>query len=156
MAEKKGFVKRSFGAMFNVSRWIAWGSIVGSTKIIWGIARDVFAGSQKSKEVISETFEEAVQRLALTEEDIKQRQKTFLRNAIAFFIISLLLFAYTIYLLLSFYLLATLVNLLLTTLVLVYAYREHFWYTQMKYRKLGLNFKMWWRLLFNINKGMAL
>jgi hypothetical protein len=156
MAKKKGFIKRSFGSMFNVTRWIAWGEIAGSTKIIWGIARNTLITDRSPKDAISETFEEAVQRLALTKEDIKQRQKTFLHNSIAFLIIGVLLFAYAIYLLVNSYLLATFISLLLTTLVLVYAYREHFWYTQMKYRKLGLNFKIWWRLLFNINKGMVL
>jgi intracellular multiplication protein IcmV len=156
MAEKKGFIKKSFGSMFNVTRWIAWGEIVGSSKIIWGITRNTLTTDRSPKDAISETFEEAIQRLALTEDDIKIRQKTFLRNSIVYLIISMLLFAYVIYLLVNGYILATFTSLLLTSLVLVYAYREHFWYTQMKHRKLGLNFKIWWRLLFNINTGMVL
>jgi intracellular multiplication protein IcmV len=146
MAEKKGLFKRSFGAMFNIPRWIAWGSIVASTKIVWEIGRDLFVNPAKS--VIPETFEEAAQRLNLTEEDIKQRQKTFLHNAIAFLVISIILLTYTIYLLVNSYWLATFVGSLLTALILVYAYREHFWYTQIKYRKLGLDFKTWRQLLF--------
>ena len=146
MAEKKGFIKRSFGAMFNVSKWISWTEIVSSTKIFWKIARDIFVHSPNK--ISSETFEEAVHRFALTENDIKQRQKTFLRNSLIFLIISMLLLSYTIYLLAHAYLLATFTGFLLTALVLVYAYREHFWYTQVKHRKLGLNFKTWWQLLF--------
>jgi len=146
MIKKKGIIRRTLGSMFNVQRWFSLPTIIISTKIFWKFARDIFV-RQPSMAATSETFEEAVKRFSLTEEDIKQRGKAFLRNSLMFLFISMILFFYTIYLLVNAYLLATFISALLTILVLVYAYREHFWYTQIKHRKLGLNFKIWWQLL---------
>lgn len=152
MAEKKGYVRRSVRSMFNVSKWFAWGEVVASSKIFFSIAKGVL--KRPSEKALEETFEEAVQRLHLTEEDIKYRQKALFRNAAIFLGMSAILLIYTIYLLTKAHILAFFMGLLLTALVLTFAYREHFWYTQVKYRKLGLDFKTWRRLF--LKKGETL
>ena len=65
-----------------------------------------------------------------------------------FLTMGILSLIYTVYLLINGFLLATVMGTLLTTLILVYAYREHFWYTQVKHRKLGLDFTAWRQLIF--------
>lgn len=146
MAEKKGFIRRAAGSVFNINKWIAWRDIAVSSKIFFSIARGVL--KRPTVKISEETFEEAVQRLHLTEEDIKTRQKVLFRNTIIFLIMSGLLLIYTIYLLSTLHIIAFLMSLLLNILIFTFAYREHFWYTQIKYRKLGLDFKTWRQLIF--------
>ncbi len=63
--------------------------------------------------------------------------------ALLYFAIAVGLFVYTIVLLSSYVFLGSLVSLILVVVALALAYREHFWFTQMKHRRLGLKFQDW-------------
>lgn len=92
--------------------------------------------------VRQESFEEAMIRMHLSEEDIKARMKTCLILSIVYSCCTLLFLIYTVYMVWHGHL-GMILGFLVTILVAVFAYREHFWYFQMKTRTLGRTFKEW-------------
>ena len=104
------------------------------------------------KSTRTETFEQAVARLGLDEQTLKQRQQTFLRMAMFYAAIALGLFGYAIYLLVGANFLAGIMSLVLSLLALTLAFRQHFWYFQIKQRKLGCTVKEWFYNTFGVAK----
>lgn len=84
-----------------------------------------------------ETYEEAVSRLRLTEKDLLERMRQCLISAWIYFSVALLLFLYGFYLLIYVSFSGFVIAWVLTALAGVYAYRDAFWYYQMKVKKLG-------------------
>lgn len=91
----------------------------------------------------TEDFESAMRRLNLSDADIKQRQSDLLRLSIMMLIITVGVFIYFCYHLGAGHLLGAMVSLVLTVLCSVLSFRHHFWYFQIKQRKLGCTFKEW-------------
>lgn len=140
-------VFRSIGKVFkplvNFPLWLGWKQISSSTKDIKETAEFIFNKSDP-KEKKKETFEQAVYRLRLDEKDIHRRAMNFLRLAIFYLVFSFVLFIYAIYLFLeTSHLLAVAMTFALSIVLLAYAYREHFWYFQLKKRKFGCTLKEW-------------
>lgn len=127
----------------NCKRMLGWDQLKGSASNAYSAARDVWDRDKHRKTVRQETFEQAVARLKLSESDLARRQKSFFRTSLLFLSIAVLVFLYAVNLFLSGLLLATFISLVLVAMALALAYRDHFWYTQMKHRRLGLTFKNW-------------
>lgn len=140
--KRKGFVRRSIKSMFDVKRWVAWDDVKSTSKGVWKLGKDLFEPQVAEHH---ETFDEAVQRMQMTEKDILERKTGFLRLALIYLVMALALFIYTVYIFISGHFFTSILCLTLTVLILVYAYKEHFWYTQIKHRKFGLKFKEWLR-----------
>jgi intracellular multiplication protein IcmV len=87
-----------------------------------------------------ETFEEAVARLGLDEKSIQKRIQQCLLSAWIYLACSVALFIYGICLLIFTHFTGAFIAWLLAVLAGVFAYREAFWYCQMKKRKLGCSF----------------
>lgn len=133
----------------NFPQWLGWKQIVSSTRALKELAKTAFQISKGESR--KESFEQAVSRLRLTEEDLKKRKKMFLRMALFYFLIGAGLFGYGIYLFVSTpYFLGGLLTLILSMLMFTYAYREHFWYFQLKARKLGCSFNDWMAFTFSL------
>lgn len=133
-------VKWSLKPFFDISQWVAATEVKRQARLIREQAIDV--GSVKKAER-SESFEEAASRLGLTTQDIISKQKTFLRLALCFIAMSLLALSYAIYL---FWHAAPWAGGIAFTVGLValgYAFRYHFWFFQVKQRKLGCTTREW-------------
>ena len=91
-----------------------------------------------------ETFEQAVERFNLSEDMIRTRTRQFLWTSIIFFLFGLMSFVYTGYLIYSKEVLTSFIGLGVTGLIFAYSFRYHFWFFQMKNRKLGCTFQEWW------------
>ncbi len=87
-----------------------------------------------------ETFEEAMTRLRLSEKDIQARMRHCYISSWIYFSVALLLFLYGGYLLIYSTFSGFIIAFVLSGLAGVYAYRDAFWYFQMKSRKLGCSF----------------
>lgn len=125
-----------------VKRGLGIGELKESYKSLSESAKDMF-NYEKNKSSIKETFEEAVVRLNLSPEMIEKRRKNLLFSGILYSAIAVAIFIYSIYLLFSGVLLGTFISLVLVGIALGLAFRDHFWYTQMTQRRLGLSFKEW-------------
>ena len=126
----------------NFPQWMGLKQITTTTRDLKDIVKVVFRTKEKAKD--QETFEQAFIRLGLNEEMVQQRIKKLQKLSIYYVLFGITLVAYTVYLIVSTdYILAPIMTLILSALMFTYAYREHFWYFQMKTRKLGCNFKDW-------------
>jgi intracellular multiplication protein IcmV len=91
-----------------------------------------------------ETFEQAVARLQLTEQDLLDRKKEFFRLFIISLIISIGLFCYTMFITINYQnLYGFILGMAVTVLGLSKTFKYHFWLTQITKKKLGLTFKDW-------------
>ncbi len=126
--------------MVSVKSWVSWDAIKGNTSYIKDTAKIAF-GVEKSER--KETFEEAKARLNLTDAQIKDQQAGFLRIALIIGAFGMLSLLYTFYLLWNLQIGAMFVALAVSSLCFVTAARYHFWYFQVKNRKLGCTWREW-------------
>ena len=136
----KGGLKWAFKPFVNVHEWIGLRSIKFMTKGVANAVKVTFATDKPQQQ---ETFEEAVTRLKLSPGAIEQRKQSFLRIALVMGILGVFCLFYMLYLLWSGYLGAGCFALVVAMIVFAYAYRFHFWYFQLKSKKLGCTFKEW-------------
>lgn len=133
---------RPFKPFLNFSTFLGVKELKGSYENLTGMAKGV-TKQQKKEDIIQETFEQAQARLALSEQDLINRKKSFFQMSICYFIMAVLLFAYMFYLAFTGVVLGVFISFVLVIVALAFSYREHFWYTQMQHRRLGLTFKDW-------------
>ncbi len=127
-----------FRQMFNVSGWMGMSNLTQSASDIVKSFKDLSLTREAARR---ETFDEAMQRLGMKEADVLLRIRQCYYTAWFYVACSLLLFAYAIYLITLHIFLGAIITLILTLLAGALAYRESFWYFQMKVRKLGCTFK---------------
>jgi intracellular multiplication protein IcmV len=137
----KDIFKVSRKTFFNPTAWLGLSTILGTFKNSWRIIRALFIVPTVKH---AETFEQAAVRLNLTEADIKESEQRFLLFALLFLVLGCGAFVYGFYLLFEH---GTVSGLLLALavagLLLTQAFRFHFWFFQIKYRKLGCTFQEW-------------
>lgn len=90
-----------------------------------------------------ETFAAASKRLSLNEQEILKKQNALLRLSILMCVLSLAMIGYVIYNFYQHYYRAGIISFVLVLLALVLAFRYHFWYYQIKAKKLGCSFREW-------------
>lgn len=150
------FVGKMFKPFVNFPAWMGLKQIYATTRELKNLVKTVFKLGKpeaEEKNPSNETFEQAMTRFNLNDEQLLQRQKQFIKQAILYFTLGLALLIYAIHLLITthFYL-ASIVTLILSVLMFTYAYRQHFWYFQIKSRKLGRTFKDWVAFAFKGTK----
>ena len=92
----------------------------------------------------NETFEQAIERLHLTEKDIQKRQQHFLTLSLIFSFFALLVTIYCIYLAWNAHWIAAIISFSVVLIILTQVFRYHFWHFQVKQRRLGCSLKEWW------------
>lgn len=133
------FSRKTF---FNPRGWIGYDELKAYNRIIFSNLKDLYTPTKAER---TENFEQAMERLNLTEEDVQNTAKQYLKYTVIFVILSGIAFAAAFYLLIehgsiSGWMLA----IASTLLLLVQAFRFHFWHFQIKYRTLGCTLKEWW------------
>lgn len=123
-----------------VDRWVSFSYVRKSFSGIKDATSGLFTIKQATK---PETFEEALLRLKLTETDIAERQKEFLRLALLFSVLSFGLLLYALYWAMHLAISATLISFCLCAFCLSQGFRFHFWHFQVKHRKLGCTVEEW-------------
>lgn len=136
MASKKRF----FGSHLQFSRWMGLSEIKSNARNIKSLFSSLGNFDTGAE---SETFEQAQTRLNLTEEDIVNRTMYFLRLALVYLFCAICMIVYATYLYFTKDYMGSFMCLPILSVILSFAFREHFWYTQMKHRKLGMTGKDW-------------
>ena len=91
-----------------------------------------------------ETFEEAMQRLNITEAELNARRKEFTRLMFIYLAISLSIFAYTVYIVtMHKNFMGFMMGFAITIYSLTYVFKYHFWIYQIKHKKLGCTLREW-------------
>jgi intracellular multiplication protein IcmV len=125
--------------LVNFPRWMGVNQLRINAQFITTIWQDL---KLHRPPVRRETFAEAKTRLNLTEDDIQKRLNNCLLLSVIYGLCTLILLGYTLYLIIHFQL-GVILSFLLTSLMAALAYREHFWYFQLKTRTLGNSFSNW-------------
>ncbi len=136
-------MKKVGGMVFNfrVNQWIGLDHIKSNSKNLYNIGQAAVTPEQPDHE---ETFEEALKRLNITEDEVKQRKIEFTRLMIIYIFVALLVFSYSIYIVVVFKnFMGFFMGLAVTLFALVHSFKYHFWLYQIRHRKLGCTLKDW-------------
>ncbi len=136
-------VKKAGGYVvnFKVTKWAGLDQIKDSTRGVANLGRNLFLAEQAN---YAETFEEAMQRLNITQEQLNERRKEFTRLMIIYFFISLAIFAYSIYVVaVHKNFMGFMMGFAITLYALTYVFKYHFWIYQIKNKKLGCTLREW-------------
>lgn len=141
------FVKKQAQSNFNVKKWIGFDQVKRTGGFISETYRDLY--QQGKTDGVKETFEDAMRRYNLSEADLQRRMKSSLMIARICTIFGGVVLLYTFYLFALSDMISGLLTLAFSALMLVYGFREHFNYYQMKQRRLGCSVSEWFRSLYS-------
>lgn len=135
----------AFKSFLNVKAWVGFDEIKQTFGTITGSLKHLFIPQQAK---FHETFEEAKARLGLSEADLKQKEQDFLRLAIILFLISLTILFYAAYFAWNGFFAAFTLTFSVCLIALGHAFRYHFWFFQVRSRKLGCSIRDWYESSF--------
>jgi len=151
--EAKKAVKISRKTFFNPRGWLGYDSLKVQTQAILGFASGIFTVSEPTR---SETFEQAMQRLNLTEQSLQQKLSFYLIFATVFALSGVATILFGFWLLIYHKTFSGFVlSIPSAGLLLVNAFRYHFWAFQIKHRKLGCTFAEWRQGKINHGDGTS-
>jgi intracellular multiplication protein IcmV len=133
---------RFFGRIVKPREWGDTSRLMTFTQYIGQLFKTLFI---PQKQAGGETFEAATSRLQLTEEALLARQNALYRWSLAMCGCAFLIFIYAIYHLIFGTLHAFILSLVIMCIALTMAFRYHFWFFQLKQRKLGCTLKEWFK-----------
>lgn len=140
MAIRDAF-KVSRKTFFNPRAWLGYDSLKDQTRTIRGFVKEAIT---VRKPDITESYDEALKRLDMKEEDARKAGRTYLIYALIFFFLGVLDFIYGCYLIFHHgAFLGLVLALAVCTLLLAQAFRYHFWYFQIRSQRLGCTFQEW-------------
>jgi len=148
---KVNFMKKQKGSrtlnvlksVFDVRRWIDYDRLKFFTLYLGKGFKKMFV-PQKS-EGKSKTFTETVERLSLVDQDLEIKQRALWRLSMLMLVLALAIMVYSAYHFIQGSYRAAIMSLVVSMIGLVLAFRYHFWYFQIKERKLGCSFMEWFR-----------
>ncbi len=147
----KDIFKISRKTFFDPTAWLGWNELSSYNRVIGSTLKTTFTPDETRR---TESFEQALQRLRVTDAELQETAKRYRLYALLFLMLTLgsllvgfyYLFAYKTF---AGWVLATLMALLFGT----QAFRFDFWYFQIKQRKLGCTVDEWWRDKVGTPKG---
>lgn len=143
MKKKSGSrIVRVFKRIINVRSWSDWDRLTTFTAYIGNGVKRLFVPVKEAK---PDSFDEALQKFHVSEGELIAKQKALFRLCLIMLGMAVLIFIYA-----SFHLFygtyrAAIISYVVMMIALALSFRYHFWYFQMKTRRLGCTFKQWWR-----------
>ncbi|GAB4393258.1 MAG: type IVB secretion system protein IcmV [Gammaproteobacteria bacterium] len=135
-------VKKVVTPFVNVKAWMGWNNLKSTTADLKGLCKEVL--TVHKPKTGGETFEQAIQRLGLTEKDIQRRMQEFKYLAMLQAVLFVGVFLYSFYILFyADHIHGFFVGIALSLAIAALFFRFHFWYFQLKQRRLGCTFKDW-------------
>lgn len=140
-AESK--IGRIFKRIFNVRAWADWDRVKAFTVyLLNGIKKYFVPQGDQGK---GESFAAAKARLNLTDEELLSKQQGLFRLSVLMVTVAVLLLGYSVYHVFCGSFRAVVVSCVVMVISLVLAFRYHFWYFQIKERKLGCSIAEWFK-----------
>jgi intracellular multiplication protein IcmV len=131
-----------FSRLFDVKQWIDYDRVSAYTVYLYEGTKRLFV---KQPVIAKESFDEAKNRLGLSDIDIMIRMQALRRVAILMLVFAILLICYSGYRLWAGHYLASFIGFVAMGVSLALAFRYHFWYFQFKERRLGCTFTEWYK-----------
>lgn len=139
----KSVFKVTRKTFFNPSSWIGWNGLSDQLRTTWAAIKELFTARKPERQ---ETFEQAMQRFGLTDQDVELIRKRYFYYSVLFLVLAGIVLIYAFYLLILRYTFSGwLLGMAVTALLLSNAFRYNFWFFQIKHKKLGCTFAEWWR-----------
>ncbi|MCC5791854.1 MAG: type IVB secretion system protein IcmV [Legionellaceae bacterium] len=143
--QKSSRILQTLKQIFNVRYWSDFDRIKAFWHYMVRAFKKLFVPPTEPRQGSMESFEEAIKKMHMSQADLDVRQRALKRLSILMLTFAILIFGYSFYHLFwgawpGFYL-----SLVVSFLALVLAFRYHFWYYQIKSRKLGCSFAEWFR-----------
>lgn len=133
-------MKWMFSPLTQVKTWFGLSFLkAGASRLKKNI--DTALPEKKTKR--KESFEQAIKRLKLDNKAITDLEKRFLQMMLMMLFFAFLPLIYGIYLFFVTNALAASLAILVSSILFAYAFRFHFWYFQIKRRKLGCSVADW-------------
>ena len=137
-------VRGNFKRFFDVSAWLGTAEIKRNTKSLRALFQYLFVVKKPERK---ETFAEAVERYQLDDASLETRKKQFFMMAMVYLACCIVVLCYALYLYLHSHYRALFIAVAFGFMLFSLFFREHFWYTQIKHRRLGFTFSEWARSL---------
>ncbi len=132
-------------SVFRFRFWLDVERVRGFTQYLVALAKRMFVPQPPKK---GESFADAIARLNLTNEDLAKREQALLRVSYLMLFFAVMLFGYSIYQMVDGSILGVILSLIVTCIALALTFRYHFWYFQIKTKKLGCSWRVW------LNEGL--
>ncbi len=137
----KDVVKVSRKTFFNPVGWFGYDMLRAQFRLSRDVLKESFTPAEPTHK---ETFEEAMKRLNVTDEDVAETASRYFLFSIFFAICGLATLVFSFYILISHGSFAGFIlGVVSATLFVAFAFRYNFWTFQIKHRKLGCTFDEW-------------
>ncbi|MBA2650212.1 MAG: type IV secretion protein IcmV [Legionella sp.] len=136
--------KRIFFGIFKISRWLDWARVKAGSKYFYRSTKEIISPQVGKKQ---ESFNSAVHTYKLNDQELHIKQQALLRLSLLMLSFATLILGYAVYQFIFGTIHAGLLSLVVMGIALVLAFRYHFWYFQIKQRKLGCTFQEWVKAL---------
>lgn len=143
----KGRFKRLFNKYFDYRAWSDWKRTSAMTHYFISVFSRLFIPKEVNPEDAKQ-FDALVQEMGLTEDDLGVRLLNFRRMYLVMIAGAFLFYAYAMYQMLYGGVLSVILSLVFAFVSLALAFRYHFWYFQIKHRKLGCSIQEWFKTSF--------
>jgi intracellular multiplication protein IcmV len=140
--KKKSRIVNLFSRIINIRRWFDWERMKAYTLYLGNGVSRLFV---PQKQIQEESFDHAVKEFNLDDKNLLLKQKSLFRLSIIMVFLAFLILIYAGYQLFYGAIIAFIISLVVMMIALVLAFRYHFWYYQIKNRKLGCTFSEWYR-----------
>lgn len=140
----KDIFKVSRKTFFDPRGWADYDLAKVQSRELWNSSKNVLNTHIPEPEHV-ETFDQAMQRLNVKEEELSDISSTYLFFAGLFALFGLSMFGLTLVLLWGFYIAGAALATAFSVFLFSQAFQYHFWYFQIKHRKLGCTFDEWRR-----------
>src|SRR3990167_11146420 len=134
--------RKAFTAAFDLRKWSDLERMKGFTLYLENGIKNLFI---PRRQAAKQSFDEALQQYNVNEKDLLKKQNGLLRLSLLMCLVALGFLLYSIYLALFGSWHATVLSAVIMMLALTLAFRYHFWFFQIKQRKLGCTFQEWFQ-----------
>ena len=142
VSKTRGLFRMFYKTFFDVPSWIGVYQARYTNRTLFQYLKAIFKIKRSTRQ---ETFKQAIERMQLTEQDLRERVKVNNRNKWVFLITAGALCIYSGYLLFTAHVGGFVLGVAVLALSLVRAYQFSFWNFQIKHKKLGCSYKEWRR-----------
>ncbi|WP_367606414.1 type IVB secretion system protein IcmV [Legionella sp. W05-934-2] len=142
---KQSRIRSIFGRVFNFRYWVDYDRLKGYSLYLWNGFKRFFVPQNQQGAGSQMQFDKAIKEMNLSEADLKSREVALIRMSRLMAILAGFIFLYSFYHLFYGSLQAAFLCYSVTLIAVALAFRYHFWYFQIKERKLGCSFSQWFR-----------
>ena len=141
MAKEKSQTRRLLRTIFNPKVWMDLDQVKHSTNYITNGTKKLF--TMKEKVSVGEGFDATMKRLGIDNAGIEKQKKSLFRLSLLMVFLSFCVFSYSMTLIYSGSFHSAAASLVIFLVILALAFRYHFWYYQLKVRRLGCGLTEW-------------